>query len=59
MRRGMVPGHGRSQGNSCPVISVGEGDQCVQWSDWFKCKGPKLTKGTDFALGHSVPCGGP
>lgn len=42
-----------------PSDSVGEGDQCMQWSDLFKCRGPKLTKGPDFALGHSVPCGGP
>ena len=26
---------------------VGGGDLCVQWSDWFKCKGSKLTKSPD------------
>lgn len=39
--------------------SVGEGDQSVPWSDWFKYKGPKFAKGSDFALGHSVLGGGP
>lgn len=39
--------------------SVEDGDKCVPWSDWFKHKVPKLAKRSDFALSHSVLCGGP
>lgn len=42
-----------------PSDLVGEGDQCAQWSDWFKCRGLKGTRGPDTVLGYSVPCGGP
>lgn len=42
-----------------PSESVGKEDQCVQWSDWIFYRSPKVTKGPEFALGHSVPCGGP